>query len=622
MRKRSSLTTANPTRRRGSVAQFKHNLASKLKILMANSRPEQIRAILEDARARAKPQDQFRSAPRNAEPPDTAPERLTKLARSLQKTLDQAKAVGRTSPLGLALFLTGLTLAFTSIGVAGGWLGLPQILLVAGIGVAATGIAATAGATGQATGPGPVAHDQSEFENLAARLENGLEALKDLQWEVRDSQARYRDLLDNQTDVILRRDHSGRLTFVNDAFCRTFGTTHSDIIGSVFTLNVLQGDAPPSFPERGGEHRRHYCQRIETANGARWFSWQDYALIDENNAVSEIQSVGRDVTEQREAETALQEARDQAEAANEAKSRFLATMSHEIRTPMNGIKGMTDLLFDTGLTQEQMSYARTIRSSANTLLTLIDEVLDFSKIEAGKLKLESAPLDIEETVQGVVELLAPRTIKKGLEVGYFLDPALPRKILADETRLRQILLNLAGNAIKFTETGGLSISLSPNRQDDGSQRLEIQVNDTGIGMVPEVHEAIFAEFEQVDSGLTRRAGGTGLGLAITRRLVGEMGGTISLKSKLGEGAQFSVSLPLEPVDTDTAELVSSWPKPAPDARVLAACSSTIEVKAMMRTLTACGVDLDCRTAGTADDQKGVGGWIFPGSGAATKNSRG
>ena len=177
-----------------------------------------------------------------------------------------------------------------------------------------------------------------------------------------------------------------------------------------------------------------------------------------------------------------------------------------------------------------------------------------------------------------------------MEVGYFLDPALPRKILADETRLRQILLNLAGNAIKFTETGGLSISLSPNRQDDGSQRLEIQVNDTGIGMVPEVHEAIFAEFEQVDSGLTRRAGGTGLGLAITRRLVGEMGGTISLKSKLGEGAQFSVSLPLEPVDTDTAELVSSWPKPAPDARVLAACSSTIEVKAMMRTLTACGVD--------------------------------
>ena len=130
----------------------------------------------------------------------------------------------------------------------------------------------------------------SRPEQIRTISENGLEALKDLQWEVRDSQARYRDLLDNQTDVILRRDilrrdHSGRLTFVNDAFCRTFDTTHSDIIGSVFVLNVLQGDAPPSFPERGGEHRRHYCQRIETANGPRWFSWQDYALIDENNAV-------------------------------------------------------------------------------------------------------------------------------------------------------------------------------------------------------------------------------------------------------------------------------------------------------------------------------------------------
>ncbi len=521
--------------------------------------------------------------------------------RHLRKALQQLAALGRENPLGLSLLLAGATLAVASVAVAGGWLKLPYLLTMAGLALAAIGLLSLRDPT-CATPPAPSAQQtataSTDLEKLAARLENGLEALKDLQWEVRDSQARYRDLLDNQTEVILRRDHSGRLTFVNDAFCRTFGTTHGDIIGSVFEFKVLQGDVPPSFPERGGEHRRHYCQRIETANGPRWFSWQDYALIDENNTVSEIQSVGRDVTEQREAEAALQEARDQAEAANEAKSRFLATMSHEIRTPMNGIKGMTDLLFDTALTPEQESYARTIRSSAETLLTLIDEVLDFSRIEAGKLKLENAPLDLEDCVQAVAELLAPRASAKRLTLAYFLDPTLPRQILGDETRLRQILLNLANNAIKFTEKGGLVISLATAAQ---ARELVLQVTDTGIGMAPEVHESIFCEFEQVDSGLARQAGGTGLGLAITRRLVQEMGGTISLQSQPGKGSQFTVTLPLNPQAPETPPLAARWPSPAATSRVLLACDATIENTTMARTLSACGMGATCCSPAEAPD---------------------
>ncbi len=495
------------------------------------------------------------------------------------------------NPWGFALICAGIGLAMTSIGVAKGWLGLQHVVLIAGLSMVLLGAAAYVAhpSGGGAMRNSAAAEDDGsvDFKLLAERLEADLEALRDLQWEVRDSQARYRDLLDNQTEVILRRDQQGRLTFVNDAFCRTFNTTHTEVIGSHFTPEVVEGDAVPEF--QAGEHRRHYCQRIVTANGLRWFSWQDYASFDDKGKLIEMQSVGRDVTEQRETEAVLQQARDQAEAANEAKTRFLATMSHEIRTPMNGVKGMTDLLFDTDLTPEQKSYARTIRSCADTLLTLIDEILDFSRIEAGKVKLENAPVDLEETVQGVVELLAPRAAENGLEIGYFLAPDLPRKILGDATRIRQILLNLAGNAIKFTEKGGLALRLSAIHQEE--PQLKIEVRDTGIGLSPEDHEKIFAEFEQVDSGFTRQASGTGLGLAITKRLVQEMGGRISLESKLGEGSTFTITLPLKAVEgEDGGTLGAGWPVLERPVRVLAACQSQIEVEELMRTLQACGAE--------------------------------
>lgn len=253
-----------------------------------------------------------------------------------------------------------------------------------------------------------------------------------------------------------------------------------------------------------------------------------------------------------------------------AKLGFLATMSHEMRTPLNGILGMSGLLLDSELEPSQRTYVDAIHESGSTLLTLINDILDYSKIAAEKLEIDAAPVSLRALVQGVAELLSPRATQKNIEIAAFVAPAIPARLLGDEMRLRQILLNLAGNAVKFTERGGVCIEVHHIDSADGVCRLNIDVRDTGVGIDERDLARIFDEFSQADSGRERRFEGTGLGLAIVRRLIEAMGGEVRVESRLAQGSVFSVQLSLR---IDNAEIESLPPLRNAQQTVLVATRS-------------------------------------------------
>jgi PAS domain S-box-containing protein len=367
------------------------------------------------------------------------------------------------------------------------------------------------------------------------------EAMADRNWELQEAESRARSLFESQGDLIVLRDAQGRITFANDAYCELARSSRQKLVGTTATLDVIeQGD---SALEPNGT--RVHDQKIETVLGPRWIAWREGLVRNDAGGPAEMQSVGRDVTDRTESERALAEARDLADAANRAKSRFLAMASHEIRTPLNGIIGMSGLLLDTPLTPEQTTYARAVKTSGDALLALIEELLDYSKIEAGKIDLESRPFALSALIEDITELLAPRAQAKQIEIAAYVDERLPRDVIGDAARLRQVLLNLAGNAIKFTEAGGVALIVEPGIWPN---EISFLVRDTGIGIAPEARERIFREFEQADDKIARSYGGTGLGLSISERIVRRMGGRITLESKPGEGSTFEVSIPLAAAD--------------------------------------------------------------------------
>jgi signal transduction histidine kinase/CheY-like chemotaxis protein len=303
------------------------------------------------------------------------------------------------------------------------------------------------------------------------------------------------------------------------------------------------------------------------------------------------------------AEEALREARREAEAANWAKSMLLANMSHEIRTPMNAVLGFTELLSTTALTAEQQDYVETIHSSGQALLSLINDILDFSKMEAGKLQLESLPIDVRSIAQKSVGLLSVQAAEKNLRLSCKAEPSVPLLVQGDGLRLQQILVNLLGNAIKFTPTGEVALEVSSSFREDGRCIVEFRVRDTGPGIPPDAQKRLFESYSQADASISRQYGGTGLGLAISRSLAEQMGGTMWLKSELGHGSTFHFTIATrvldEPARRPAGRSASNGVQTAamPGMRVIVAEDNAVNRELALIMLNRLGYTADAATNG-------------------------
>ena len=361
---------------------------------------------------------------------------------------------------------------------------------------------------------------------------------------MRESEQRYRHIVDLAHDIIYSTDAEGRFTFCNPTAVRLLKYSSEDLIGRRY-LDLVRPDYRQAAERFYGRQfvrqtpSTYFELPVLAQDGSELWIGQNVQLIIENGRLDGFHAVARDVTERKRAEAELQKAKGVAEAANRAKSEFLANMSHEIRTPMNAIIGMADLLSETPLTKEQQEYVRIFRRAGDNLLALVNDILDLSKVEAGGLTLEHVEFDLVELIEKTSEMVAKVAHDKGLELACQVMADVPRDLVGDPHRLRQILLNLMGNALKFTMAGEvvMRVQNDPDARQPGA--LLFSVSDTGIGVPGDKLGIIFESFTQADSSTTRQYGGTGLGLAISKRLVELMGGRIWATSTVGQGSTFS-----------------------------------------------------------------------------------
>ena len=355
---------------------------------------------------------------------------------------------------------------------------------------------------------------------------------------------------------VILTDRAWRVEWINEGFTRLFG----------FTLGEIKGREPASFmcgPETDPKTLQLMAQAAEVGrpylgeilNYAKdghkvWVELEIQPLLNAAGEVTGYMGLQLDITGRKRQAAQLHEAKDAAEKANVAKGQFLAMMSHEIRTPMNGVIGMASLLLDSPLTPDQRESAETIRQSGEALLTIINDILDFSKIESGRLELEHTEFGLRDCLEGALDLLAGTAAQKKIDLLYEMADGVPDMVRGDATRLRQILVNLLANAVKFTERGEVSVAVRALAWHESGVELHFAVRDTGIGIRPENMERLFKPFSQVDASMTRRFGGTGLGLAICRRLVELMGGRISVESEVGRGSTFSFTLRVQEIPRD------------------------------------------------------------------------
>jgi signal transduction histidine kinase/CheY-like chemotaxis protein len=414
------------------------------------------------------------------------------------------------------------------------------------------------------------------------------------QARIERSEALMSAIVQGSADALILAEAGGdRLLMVNERAQQMFETQDWTVIARLLAGMLGAGDSRERFHALGSAERAWTGERpFTTFSGAH--HWGDVAT-------RRLELEGRDllllritdVTERKAMEQSLRRAKDLAESAVAARSQFLANMSHEIRTPMNGVIGMTSLLLDSDLDEQQREFVETIRVSGDSLLTIINDILDFSKIEAGRVELELHAFDVERCVAESIDLLASQAFGKGLELSMYVEPTVPVELVGDSTRLRQVLVNLVGNGVKFTERGEVHVHVGGHAEGKRF-RLVVAVRDTGIGIPADRRHLLFNAFSQLDASTTRKFGGTGLGLSISKRLVELMDGALTVDSEAGSGSVFTFTVLLAP--GATAVQRSEESKLLPGRRILCVDDNATNREILNLTLTSFGIEVRCVTS--------------------------
>ncbi len=372
--------------------------------------------------------------------------------------------------------------------------------------------------------------------------------IKMLNDNLKTSEEKYRQLIEEASDIIYKTDEKGFFSYINEVGLRILKLERKEVIGKHFSKLIRKDhrrrivDFFKDMSKTKANSFYHELPMIPTDGNEFWIG-QNVRSLEENGKIVGFQGVARDITERIQYQQELISAKEKAEAAVKAKSRFLANMSHEIRTPLNGIMGLTNLLLNTNLCDKQEQYLDAVVTSSETLMVVINDILDISKIEAGKLTIQLKEFTLRNTISQIIEIMGSRAIEEGLMLEEFIDEELPLVINGDPSRLSQILYNIIGNAIKFTEWGTVALNVTLKKIKDTKVWIEFKISDTGIGIASEKLNSIFQAFNQAEDHSTRKFGGTGLGLTIVSKLVELMDGTISVESTLGKGTSFTINLP-------------------------------------------------------------------------------